>query len=506
MGRTSDYVIKRSIILVATTVFVASIWYLSFVPELEKIPSNFHLYMEQEGKDQIAASTSGDLSAPFKLRESLIQKTISSDGNYIEISSVISGKNEFTEQEIFHSDENYKINVYDFTYKNSPEKQFWFKPGVKQQDYQFYHPLVFANTPLTYQRTEQVEGLDTYVFRATTAKNDISDSFPQFHGITILSDTTSDFWIEPITGDLVRFEKNWEDYTIGADQQRTILQKGGKHTTDYSIFILSQAAKTKIENINLYTKVIPALLISLTIGINIIVALRGKIRQINDRLRKSEKLAIVGTFAARLAHDLRNPLTVMKSQVELMAMQENHDDKINQRVSRLTTAVDRMNRQIDEIVDFVKDKPLRIETFSSVKLIESALQNTLIPSEIKVIQPESEFEIHGDFTQLETVLSNMITNAVQAIEGDGTITLSIKEQDNTTLLSIQDSGPGIPKKDIEKIFEPLYTTKQNGTGLGLSSCQTIMKNHGGKITVQNNPTTFTLYIPKNHPDITIKNI
>ena len=506
MERAADYAVKKSVILVATAVFVASLWYLAFVPELEKIPSNFHLYMEQEGTDQIAASTSGDLSEPFKLRESLIQKTTNVSGNYITISSVISGKNEFTEQEIFHSEENYNINVYDFTYKDSPEKQFWFKPGVKQQDYQFYHPLVFANTPLTYQRSEQVEGLNTYVFRATTSQNNISGSFPQFSGITILSDTVSYFWIEPITGDLVKFEKNWEDYTTTPDGQKITLQKGGKHTTDYSIFILSQAAKTKIENIDLYTKVVPALLISLTIGINIIIALRGKMSQLNDKLRKSEKLAVVGTFAARLAHDLRNPLTVMKSQVELMAIQESENEQTAQRVTRLTNAVDRMNRQIDEIVDFVKDKPLKIEKFSSTKLIDSALQNTLIPGKVKVTQPESDIPIDGDFTQLETVLSNIITNAVQAIEGNGTITLSLKEDDDDTLLSISDSGPGIPKKDMEKIFDALYTTKQNGTGLGLSSCQTIMKNHGGKITVHNNPTTFTLHIPKNHPNITIKNI
>lgn len=505
MGTSSDYIIRRSIILVATTLIVASAWYFAVLPELEKMPNNFHLYMEQEGSDQIAASINGDLSAPFKLRESLIQKIVANEGSFVTISSTVSGKNEFTDEEIFHSDQSYNINVYDFTYKGEPQKQFWFKPGVKQQDYQFYHPLVFANTPLIYQRIDQIEGLNTYVFRATTTQNDISKNFPQFHEVRILSDTTSDFWIEPTTGNLVKFEKNWNDYTINADQQKIILQKGGKHTTDYSVFILSEATKTKIDNINLYTRTVPDLLISLAISINVIIALRSRISQLNDSLRKSEKLAIIGTFAARLAHDLRNPLTVMKVQLGLLTMDEAENEKVGHRVVRLTTAVDRMNRQIDELVNFVKDRPLKFVEISSTNLIEHALQNTLIPSEIKVTTPTSDHTIYGDFTQLETVLSNMITNSIQAIEDNGTITISIAEEQDTTLLSISDSGPGIPKKDMNKIFEPLYTTKKNGTGLGLASCQAVLKNHGGKITVQNNPTTFTLHIPKISPSALVKN-
>ncbi len=504
MGSTSDAVIKKFTILAATTVSVALIWFLVFVPQFEKIPDDFHLYLEQDGKDQIANSINEELSSPFKLRESLIQKTISKDGNYITISSIVSGVDEFAEKEIFHLDEKYEINVYDFTYRDNPEKQFWFKPGVQKHDYQFYHPLVFANTPLAYQKTEKVEGLDAYVFQAVTTQNDISNSFPQFGEITILSDTVSYFWIEPTTGNLVRFEKNWEDYTLGANQEKIILQKGGKKTTDYSIFILSDATKTKIENINFYTKIVPTLLILLTIGINLIIILRSKIRQINEKLRRNEKLAVIGTFAARLAHDLRNPLTVMKAQLGLMAFEETQDKTIADRVARLNGVADRMTRQVNEIIDFVKEKPLNIEKFQSSKIIESALSNTLIPDGIKVILPDSDLTIQVDFTQIETVLSNMITNAIQAIEKSGTITISVKEDTDNVMLGISDSGPGIPKEDMDKIFEPLFTTKQNGTGLGLSSCKTIMDNHKGKITVQNNPTTFTLHIPKKQPSIAIK--
>jgi signal transduction histidine kinase len=164
-----------------------------------------------------------------------------------------------------------------------------------------------------------------------------------------------------------------------------------------------------------------------------------------------------------------------------------------------------MNRQIDEIADFVKERPPRIEKISSSKLIESTLKNTPIPDKTQVFLPNSDITLYGDFTQLETVLSNIITNSIQAIDGNGTITVSVKEEGNFVEIAISDSGPGIPNQNMEKIFEPLFTTKNDGTGLGLSSCQTIIENHGGKITVHNNPTTFTLHIPKKESKITLNN-
>lgn len=93
-------------------------------------------------------------------------------------------------------------------------------------------------------------------------------------------------------------------------------------------------------------------------------------------------------------------------------------------------------------------------------------------------------------------MSNIITNAIQATDDKGQVTISIEDKQDKTMFNISDSGPGIPENSFEKIFEPLYTTKQKGTGLDLSSCKTIIENHGGKITVKNNPTTFIIELPK----------
>ncbi len=109
--------------------------------------------------------------------------------------------------------------------------------------------------------------------------------------------------------------------------------------------------------------------------------------------------------------------------------------------------------------------------------------------------------IYADEVKLEVVFSNLIRNAVEAIGNDvGSIEIKIQEDEKQVIVDIIDSGIGIKGNDINQIFEPLYTTKQTGTGLGLVSCKNIVEQHGGKISVKNNPTTFTIRLPKKSTD------
>jgi signal transduction histidine kinase len=94
------------------------------------------------------------------------------------------------------------------------------------------------------------------------------------------------------------------------------------------------------------------------------------------------------------------------------------------------------------------------------------------------------------------MLTNIILNAVQSLGNKGEITISSKKINNDIIIEISDSGKGVSEENIENIFKPLFTTKQRGTGLGLSSCQTIIKSHDGVITYSNNPSTFKIVIPK----------
>jgi len=479
-----------------STITVITIWFVAYVPESQKINSDFQIYLEQEGKDQIASSVGGNLSQQFELRESLIQKVTSIDGAYVTISSVVSGINEDTEKEVFHSEQSYNVNAYSLTYKDMPGKQFWFKPGVQKQNYDFLHPLIFADAPLVYQGTDVIDGLYVYVFKSETHNVDISYTFPQYGNTKILSNTNSTFWVEPITGDLVKFEKSWKDYQVQNNETIAVNENGWKETTDYSTFILSQTAKSQIDDYNYNVKIVPILLVSLTVGINLILILRNKLKKSNEIMLKTEKMTSIGNLAARISHDLRNTLTVIKSEVSLISLQDFKDENIEKRVQHLMRAIDKMDYQIGGVLDFVRERPLKITKFSSNTLIQHALENIIIPDGIKIITPEQDASMAGDLLKLEIVLSNVIINAIQAIESSGTITISIEDKPDVLAISISDSGPGIPEKYMAKIFEPLFTTKQRGTGLGLASCNIIIKSHGGRILVKNNPTTFTIELPK----------
>jgi len=101
---------------------------------------------------------------------------------------------------------------------------------------------------------------------------------------------------------------------------------------------------------------------------------------------------------------------------------------------------------------------------------------------------------------MQRVLTNMIQNSIHAMEDGGTIIIQIFEQNDEVKIEIKDTGLGIPDEVLPRIFEPLFTTKRTGTGLGLSICRKIVEDHNGSISVKNNPTTFTITIPKLQQD------
>ncbi len=92
-------------------------------------------------------------------------------------------------------------------------------------------------------------------------------------------------------------------------------------------------------------------------------------------------------------------------------------------------------------------------------------------------------------------MSNILNNAVHALDGQGEIDVTVSTDSNFVTIQVRDSGPGIPKENLEKIFEPMFTTKKTGTGLGLVICKSIVEQHGGSISVSNKPTTFTMKLP-----------
>ena len=224
-------------------------------------------------------------------------------------------------------------------------------------------------------------------------------------------------------------------------------------------------------------------------------------RQVDEKsneLMKSEKLAIIGELASRMAHDLRNPLSTIKNTIELMESKPKLkiEEKL-QYYGRLRRAMNRMSHQVDDVLDFVRTSELKLQPYSVIDIIESVKDSITIPNDVVINVDRENVRINCDYRKIEAVFTNLLLNAVQAVENKGSVRIRIIDNVSDVLVAFEDSGPGIEAENMRKIFEPLFTTKQLGTGLGLSICKSIVEQHGGSISVKNNPTTFLIRLPKN---------
>ena len=225
------------------------------------------------------------------------------------------------------------------------------------------------------------------------------------------------------------------------------------------------------------------------------------LEEYKSKIIKQEKLSTIGELASRLAHDIRNPLTVIKVTIDIIkAKNKNLTAEDIEKFERVNDAMYRITHQIDNVLDFIKGKPLKFTTQSLQKILDSTIQDLPKYEKIKIETVSTDTEIECDFEAMKIVLINLIVNAMYAIEDEGKITIRSEIKDDQVAIEIEDSGPGISDDKLEKIFEPLFTTKQEGTGLGLASCKSIIKQHGGKISVKNNPTRFIIELPRKMND------
>jgi len=226
--------------------------------------------------------------------------------------------------------------------------------------------------------------------------------------------------------------------------------------------------------------------------------LQKQIQEKTHELFKSEKMATIGELTSRLAHDLRNPLSVLQAAHGLNKEKPNlivtERLKNNNRIDR---AILKILHLVDDVLNFVRISDLELQKVPITAILDSAIDSIDVPSKVKIKCDKTDIEINCDIRKMDAVFSNLITNSIQAVNDDGNITIQVSTNDDDIIIKIVDTGPGMTESFISKIFDPLFTTKAYGTGLGLSICKTIVEQHGGRILVKSNPTTFTLTIPKN---------
>ena len=225
--------------------------------------------------------------------------------------------------------------------------------------------------------------------------------------------------------------------------------------------------------------------------------LLSQVERKSAELVKSERLATIGTMASRIAHDLKQPLTIMYTYAEMLTPEilSKLDSKDKEKWLRLQNSIFDMNRIIEDVLDFARTTEIKKKKSSLLSILRLALNHVKSSYGIEINLPEKDISLNCDSRKIEGVMSNLLNNAVQALDEQGEIDVSISSDSKFVIIRIKDSGSGIPDENLDKIFEPMFTTKKTGTGLGLVICKSIVEQHGGTITVSNKPTTFTIKLP-----------
>ena len=229
--------------------------------------------------------------------------------------------------------------------------------------------------------------------------------------------------------------------------------------------------------------------------------------ELEEKLQKSEQLSTVGQLAAGIAHEVRNPLNFLSlsiGHIKAMIAEESikNRDEIMTLLDNLKREIFRVNELINNFLFLGKPMILKKERVSPEVLVNDVLYllKDKVPEniDIQVIDHSSGELLYGDRVYLRICLINLLLNSVQAIEGSGSVTVEFSNTDGGSRISVRDNGKGIEKEAMERIFEPYFSTKKLGIGLGLTITKRIVQEHGGKISVESEAgkgTTTTVEVP-----------
>jgi len=219
-------------------------------------------------------------------------------------------------------------------------------------------------------------------------------------------------------------------------------------------------------------------------------------------LRRGEQMKTVGTLAAGLAHEIKNPLASIKTFTE--HLNANYaDEKFRNKFQRIVGGeVERINLIVQQLLDFAKPVPPKLEPLNLTGLLDDTLQflnNEFVEHHIEVDKQYAwSGKILADRNQLRQVFLNLFINSVQAMNGNGKLKVKTEEKGSELVITISDNGPGISPKDAHRIFEPFYTSKTTGTGLGLAVVRSIINEHRGRVEAVSLPgqgARFNIYLP-----------
>lgn len=236
--------------------------------------------------------------------------------------------------------------------------------------------------------------------------------------------------------------------------------------------------------------------------LNEISELQEQLRQKDEEVKRSERLAMLGETAAGLAHEIRNPLGAITLFVSMLRRDlQDRPDSLE-----LLDQVDRGIRSLDGVVSnvlhFAQSKRLRVSPVNVHSVVQELQQHF-----VSLYSPQCHFDvklsgnpfIKADEQGVRQCLYNIILNALQAVSFAGTITVVVADatdEDGVSIV-IKDDGPGVPEQIMGRLFEPFTSGRREGTGLGLSIVRRIVEGHGGVVTVRNTPSAeFSIFLPR----------
>lgn len=206
------------------------------------------------------------------------------------------------------------------------------------------------------------------------------------------------------------------------------------------------------------------------------------------RVKDAERLATIGQVAASIGHELRNPLAVMQTSVhQLQRRAAPDDERTVKHLRRLCDQITLCNSIISNLLELARDRAIERRTIDVAAVVREAVASVPRADGVALLlelSPELP-EVAVDPGQFRQIVVNLVQNAVQAVGAAGMVTVGLARADHEVRLRVDDSGPGLAPEVLRRLFEPLFTTRANGTGLGLALCRRIVEKHGGGISASN---------------------
>lgn len=220
----------------------------------------------------------------------------------------------------------------------------------------------------------------------------------------------------------------------------------------------------------------------------------NELREVQEQLLRSERLAAIGQLAAGVSHEIDNPVGIILGLAELLLEETPEGDPRRDDLLAIVEECRRCKRITGGLLGFARPVAAHRDTVELARLVGDTI-DSLRPQKlfrdlvIEVAPPAQKVSLTADADQLRQVLVNLLLNAAQAMQGRGRLVVTVGEEGEFVVMTIDDSGPGIPSHDVEKVFQPFVTTKApgEGTGMGLALCRKLVEAHGGTIRAEVSP-------------------